>query len=176
MGVSRPRGPATLKGGSGPPVATRQRVGDGDGSRAGRQSRSRRGAGARDSHLHPWRLARRPRRHGNRGPFLPPSFPPTSCPFPALAPHTRRDGAGWVLLGNRRRASASAARLSFHPSPTSARRRRRWGRVGSAAAKPRGGQGSPALSPSRPALPAKMTSSFLLAFEYCVLGPGRRDE
>lgn len=131
---------------------------------------SPRGRRARASHRLRRRLLRRRRCHGNGRPVF--FF---FSPLPVPARHAKQDRVGRGLLGNPRRASASAARLCFHPSPTSAlRRRRRWGRVGRVVEKPRGGQESQGLSVLRPALPAKVAPSFPLA--YCVLFPGRKNE
>lgn len=67
--------------------------------------------------------------------------PGPSLPFPAPARHLGRGGAG--VARRPARASACAARpRGFHPSPTSAGRRRRWGRGDEALQRPRGTAGS----------------------------------
>lgn len=109
----------------------------------GRRRAAHAGLRARASRRRRQHQARRPRCHGNPG-----------LPVPASRRRrSRPGGAGLELLGDRQRASASAARSpSFHPSPTSAWRRLRWGRVG----RPRGAPGSqgsfshPRVTPSGP--------------------------
>lgn len=83
----------------------------------GRRRTAHAGLRARASRRRRQLQARRLRCHGNRG-------PPVRFQAPALRP----GGAGLELLGDRQRASASAARSpGFHPPPTSAWRREEVG-------------------------------------------------
>lgn len=128
--------------------------------REGRRPDTHAGPGTPASRRRRRRRAWRTRYHGNGGAW------PRPC-------HAGRGGAGWALLGHRRRAAASAA---WDPAAAPRLSQPRLAGGGRWAVEPRGGPGSRGLSPLRPpALPAGMTSACrLLGKVLCPVLGGRK--